>query len=85
MDKVKICIEEAGWILQLRVVADVFVQNGERGPLDQLPAGGDISVRKSAMTDCLNISGGGGEHLLVKTNELWMGVDGVQGAVDHVH
>lgn len=46
--------------------------------------GATFSVRKSAMTDCLNISGGG-DHLLVKTNELRMGIDGVQGAVDHVH
>lgn len=61
MDKVEVRVEEAGWILQLRVMADMFVQDGQCRPLDQLPAGGDISVnllkRKSVMCD---IGGGGG-------------------------
>lgn len=39
VNKIEICIEEAGGIFQLRVVTDVFVQNGDCGPLDQLPAG----------------------------------------------
>lgn len=38
VNKIKICIEEAGRIFQLRIVTDVFIQNGERRPLDQLPA-----------------------------------------------
>lgn len=39
VNKIEICIEEAGGIFQLRVVTDVFVQNGDCRPLDQLPAG----------------------------------------------
>lgn len=39
VNEIEICIEEAGGIFQLRVVTDVFVQNGDCGPVDQLPAG----------------------------------------------
>lgn len=46
VNKIEIRIEEASGIFQLRVVADVFVQNGDCGPLDQLPAGtGDIILQ----------------------------------------
>ncbi len=37
VNKVEICVEEAGRIFQLRVVTDVFVQDGDCRPLDQLP------------------------------------------------
>ncbi len=33
------CLEEAGHIVQLRAVTDVFVQNDDCRPLEQLPAG----------------------------------------------
>lgn len=39
MNKIKISIEEACGVFQLRVMTDVFVQNGHRRPLDQLSAG----------------------------------------------
>ena len=39
VNKIEIRVEEAGGILQLRVVTDVLVQNGDCRPLDQLPAG----------------------------------------------
>lgn len=39
MNKIEIRIEETSGIFQLRVVTDVFVQNGDCRPLDQLSAG----------------------------------------------
>lgn len=38
VNKIEICIEETSGIFQLRVVTDVFVQNSDGRPLDQLPA-----------------------------------------------
>lgn len=46
VDKIKVSVDEASWIFQLRVVADVFIQDGECGPLDQLPAGATRLVKR---------------------------------------
>lgn len=45
VDKIKVSVHEAGGIFQLRVVTDVLIQDGECGPLDQVPAGATHLVK----------------------------------------
>lgn len=39
MNEIEVGAEESGGVFQLRVVTDVFVQNGDCGPLNQLSVG----------------------------------------------
>lgn len=49
MNKIKISIEEACGVFQLRVVTDVFVQNGHCWPLDQPSAGTKNEVGRGGL------------------------------------
>lgn len=48
INKIKISIEEPCGVFQLRVMTDVFVQNGHRRPLDQPSAGTKNERRQGA-------------------------------------
>ena len=46
-DEAVVGVQEAQGVLQLRVVADVFVQQCDGGPLHQIPAGGHTRLDQS--------------------------------------
>lgn len=84
MKEVKIRVEEAGGVFQLRVVADVFIQDGDRGPTHQLPTQQNTKNKMYVGSE-IGVDNWGWEHSLVETDELWVRVHRVQRSVDEVH